>query len=269
MTTPPARRIVQAALAIGLWLLLTGAAVLRMTQGRRGGWVALVMLLFAGAWTVDAFVPALGHGAVRRGRLARPGQPRRVALTFDDGPSSDTPAILAELNRAGIQATFFVLGRHAELHPDLIRDMLQRGHVVGNHTWSHRLLALSPSRVVEDEIDRTQALLTSLGAAGERLFRAPRGFQGSLVRRVLRTRKMQLIAWTRGAWDSEPRAPAEIAARAARKPRDGDILLLHDGASTPEPVSRAATAKAIPLIVEAYRSRGFRFVTVPELLAHG
>jgi peptidoglycan/xylan/chitin deacetylase (PgdA/CDA1 family) len=241
----------------------------RITQGRSLSWFALALLLMAAAWALDSFVPALGLEAVRRGRRVPAGQQRRVALTFDDGPSADTPAVLGELHHAGIRATFFVLGRHAELYPELIRDMVRSGHVVGNHTWSHRILALCPRRVIAEEIDRTQALLTALGAASERLFRAPRGFQGIFVRPLLRARGLRLIAWTRGAWDSEPHAPAEIAARATRRPRDGDILLLHDGTSTPLPASRAATARAIPLIVAAYQSRGFRFVTVPELLMHG
>jgi peptidoglycan/xylan/chitin deacetylase (PgdA/CDA1 family) len=269
MRGPPARRVAQASLAVGVWVFLLGAAVLRITQGRLLSWLALGLLLVVGAWALDAYVPSIGLGAVRRGRQVRRGHPRRVALTFDDGPSADTPSVLAELDRAGVRATFFVLGSHAELYPELIRSMVRAGHVVGNHTWSHRALALAPRRVIAEEIDRTQELLKALGAAQEKLFRAPRGFQGSFVRQVLRSRGLKLIAWTRGAWDSEPLGPVEIAARATRKTHDGDILLLHDGASTPAPASRAATARAVPLIIAAYQSRGFQFVTVPELLTHG
>ncbi|MFI5246340.1 MAG: polysaccharide deacetylase family protein, partial [Gemmatimonadales bacterium] len=197
-----------------------------------------------------------------------PGAPPRVALTFDDGPSMDTPAVLAALEREGIRATFFILGRHAEQHPQLVRSIALAGHEIGNHTWSHRVLALARPGQLAAEIDRTQQLLARLCLRAPRLFRAPRGYQGPLVRAALRRRGLALIGWTRGAWDSERRAATDIAALAAAKPRDGDILLLHDGAGTPGEQRRDRTAEAIPLIVREYRRRGFRFVTVPELL-HG
>jgi peptidoglycan/xylan/chitin deacetylase (PgdA/CDA1 family) len=83
---------------------------------------------------------------------------------------------------------------------------------------------------------------------------------------VLRARGLRLVAWTRGAWDSERRLASEIAALATAHPKDGDILLLHDGAGTPGEQRRDRTAEAIPMIVEAYRRRGFRFVTLTEML---
>lgn len=262
---PPVRRVVQVALLVAVWGALFGWSFRGVLMGRYAFVLVLFALLAVAAWLLDAFVPALTPYALRRGRRARLGPPR-VALTFDDGPSEDTPAVLSALSESGVRATFFMLGSHIERLPRIARDVVAAGHVVGNHTYSHRVLSFCSGRTVAQEIERTQDLLAGVGARDVRLFRAPRGFQGPQVRRVLKEKGLVLIGWTRGTWDSERRPANQIAAAATHDPRDGDILLLHDGAGTTGEQRRDRTAEAIPDIVRAYRARGFRFVTVPELL---
>jgi peptidoglycan/xylan/chitin deacetylase (PgdA/CDA1 family) len=262
------RRIAQVVLLVGGWVALLAACVLGIAQGHWFLMLGVLALVTLAVWLVDAFVPALSPFTLRRGRRAILGPPR-VALTFDDGPSEDTPAVLAALAREGIRATFFMLGRHVEEHPEVARAVVAAGHAVGNHTYSHRVLSLCSGKTVAEEIERTETLLKALGARNVKLFRAPRGFQGPHVRRVLRDRAMWLIGWTRGAWDSEPRPVNQIASAAAHDPKDGDILLLHDGAGTTGWQRRDHTAAAIPDIVKAYKARGFRFVTVLEMLNDG
>lgn len=262
---PPRKRVIQVMLAVASWSAAMTAAVVLFTHHRLLGVVCAVLLLAAAGWALDAFVPAVGRGAVFRGRPSRDGTPR-VALTFDDGPAPDTLAVLDALRRAQVRATFFMLGRHAQQRPELVRAVVDSGHVVGNHTYSHRVLALSSPRTIAAEIDRTQKILVDAGAPTPRFFRAPRGFQGPLVRHVLKRRRLTLVGWTRGAWDSERRTARAIADAAAANPRDGDILLLHDGAGTPGETRRERTAEAIVYIVKTYRDRGFQFVTLSELL---
>jgi peptidoglycan/xylan/chitin deacetylase (PgdA/CDA1 family) len=260
---PPLRRVAQTGSLIATGVVLLAVCIGRIADGSRVAWLGLLLWLAVLAWALDAFLPVLGRGAVTRGE---PASPARVALTFDDGPSGDTPAVLAALAKANVVASFFMLGRHAERHPDLVRAVAAAGHVIGNHTYSHRTLALCGRRTVTEEVARTDAVLEKLGVPRPAFFRAPRGFQGPLVRAVLRARGLRLVAWTRGAWDSERRLASEIAALATAHPKDGDILLLHDGAGTPGEQRRDRTAEAIPMIVEAYRRRGFRFVTLTEML---
>lgn len=262
---PPAKRVGQVVLAVCVWATAMFAAVGLFTDHRLLGSVVLVTLLGFCVWALDAFVPAIGRGAVLRGRPSPNGSPQ-VALTFDDGPAPDTLAVLDALKRAQVRATFFMLGQHAQQRPELVRAVVDAGHVVGNHTYSHRVLALASRRTIAAELDRTQKILTEAGAPTPRFFRAPRGFQGPIVRRELTRRRLTLVGWTRGAWDSERRTARAIALAATADPRDGDILLLHDGAGTTGETRRDRTAEAIAHIVKTYRDRGFKFVTLAEML---
>lgn len=186
-----------------------------------------------------------------------------MALTFDDGPSDDTPAVLAALETAGARATFFVLGEKARARPDLVRAIAARGHVVALHGDSHaKLLAAGPRRVAE-ELDRCAAAIRAAGVEPAPLFRAPHGFRGPFLGRALRARGLTLVGWTRGVFDTARPGPAAIAARACRRMAPGEILLLHDGCGTPgiDP-RRDQTAAAVPEIVRRWREAGYRFVTV-------
>lgn len=259
----PLRRGAQVAALAGGWGAL---AWLGLRALPRPGGVALLALAGTSAFLlVDALV--VGFDPWGRTRSHGPRTRPLAALTFDDGPGSDTPAILAALRDAGVKATFFVVGAQAKARPSLVRAMARDGHAVAPHTYSHRTLALASPATIASEIDDCLEAIRACGVEPARLFRAPRGWKGPLLRRALKRRGLQLVAWTRGAWDSEPRSPAEIAAAAARRPRPGDVLLLHDGAATPGHQSRRATAAAIPLVVERYRRAGLGFATLPELFA--
>lgn len=256
-----------------LLVLLAGAAVLAAValaaaRAREGG--PGIALLVAGAGAalalglLHAFWPAfdLGGGSLRRG----PRGERVVALTFDDGPSEDTPAVLDGLDRAGVRATFFVLGEAAERRPDLVREIARRGHVVALHGHTHRRLLAAGPRVVALELDRCAAAIRRAGVEPAPWFRAPHGWKGPFLAPALRARGLTLVAWTRGVWDTERPGADVIAARASRRPRPGEILLLHDGCGTPglDP-RRDQTAAAVPEIVRRWRGAGYAFVTLDGL----
>ncbi len=201
--------------------------------------------------------------------LSRGGRGARlVALTFDDGPSDDTPAVLEALERAAVPATFFVLGEAAERRPDLVREIARRGHAVALHGQTHaRLVLAGPGRVAA-ELDRCRHAIRSAGVEPSRWFRAPHGWKGPFLAPALRARGLALAAWTRGVWDTERPGPDVIAERATRRPRAGEILLLHDGCGTPgiDP-RRDQTAAAIPEIARRWREAGFSFATLDALAA--
>jgi peptidoglycan/xylan/chitin deacetylase (PgdA/CDA1 family)/uncharacterized membrane protein YbhN (UPF0104 family) len=206
----------------------------------------------------------LGGASLRRGRR----RVRRAALTFDDGPSDDTPAVLDALDAAEARATFFVLGAAAERRPELVREIARRGHEVALHGHSHRRLALAGPGTVAREIDRGREAIRRAGVEPAPLFRAPHGWKGPFLGVALRRRGLRLVAWTRGAWDTERPGAEAIAARAAGRPRAGDIVLLHDGCGTPgiDP-RRDQTAAAVPEIVRRFRAAGLDLVTAGTLAA--
>jgi peptidoglycan-N-acetylglucosamine deacetylase len=199
-----------------------------------------------------------------RWRLSRSRTGRRCALTFDDGPSPGTGAILDVLRDAGVSATFFVLARNAERHPLLLRRIAAEGHAIGVHGTTHRALTFASETEAETELSSATALLTSLGVDLAPLYRAPKGRMPPAVLRAAKGLGLQPWAWTRGVWDTSRPSPPVLVRRATRFARDGMVLLLHDGyedAPTPDITS---TVAALPYIVDVLSARGFEFVRLDD-----
>jgi peptidoglycan-N-acetylglucosamine deacetylase len=209
------------------------------------------------------------HGAFHRnsplfGRplTHAPGSPgeRVVALTFDDGPNPDaTPAILDALAARGAKATFFVLGRHAERWPDLVKRIADEGHSIGNHGYFHRKLHFKSPRYVRDDLTRGTLAIVEAGGGDPRLFRAPHGFRSPWVTWIARSLGQQTVGWSLGVWDSDRPGVDAIAERTVGGTRPGSILLLHDGDGYDPSGDRMQTAHAVPLIVERLLAQGYRF----------
>lgn len=263
----PAAKRLAVALAVLAGVALLGTAAALAAGGRPGAGAALgLATLAAGAAALQALWARfdLTGRSLRRG----PGGIRAVALTFDDGPSDDTPAVLAALDRAGVRATFFVLGEAARRAPERVRALARHGHLVALHGDTHaKLLLAGPGRVAA-ELDRCAAAVRAAGVEPAPLFRAPHGLRGPFLGSALRARGLTLVGWTRGVFDTERPGAGVIAARACRRMRPGEILLLHDGCATPglDP-RRDQTAAALPEIVRRWREAGYAFVTVDALLA--
>jgi peptidoglycan/xylan/chitin deacetylase (PgdA/CDA1 family) len=221
--------------------------------------LAALVALGGGGLLAYAFLPSLG-GIPRRGRPGR----QQVAITFDDGPNEPyTSQILDLLGRHDARATFFLLGRAVEQHPEVARRIGSLGHALGSHTYDHVKLHRLSAAAMDAEIVRGEAALAAAGVAGSGLFRAPHGFKNPLLPGVLRRRGLQLIAWTHGVWDTDRPGADVIATRALRGLRDGTILLLHDGQPGTD---RSQTVAALALILAACQRQGLKCVTVPELL---
>jgi len=237
---------------------LGGYFGLLWVAGRFGGvagWVVVLGLGLAAAWM---FLPGLGL-APWRGRRGR----GRIALTFDDGPNPPhTGAVLDVLARHDARATFFMVGESAARHPELVRQVAAAGHEIGNHTMHHAILAWRGPAAVEGEIDGAQVALAAAGVKA-RWFRAPHGFKSPFLGRALARHGLRLVAWSRGCWDTDRPGVEAIVARTVPHLRDGQILLLHDGA---EGCDRAQTAAALDAILDACRVRGLVPVTVSEIV---
>jgi peptidoglycan/xylan/chitin deacetylase (PgdA/CDA1 family) len=217
-----------------------------------------------------ALAGGLAHGALHRnsplfGRVVRrlPTREKVVALTFDDGPNEDaTPLVLDALRAEGVQGTFFVLGRHAERWPALVRRVVDEGHTLGNHGFFHRRLLLrGPEYVRRDLTLGTEAIATACGATPA-MFRAPHGVRSPWVTPIARSLGQRTIGWTLGVWDSDRPGVNEIARRVLDGARRGSIVLLHDGDGYDAEGDRTQTALALPAIIAGLRERGYRFATV-------
>jgi peptidoglycan/xylan/chitin deacetylase (PgdA/CDA1 family) len=185
-----------------------------------------------------------------------PRQARGVALTFDDGPSPEhTPRILDLLHEAGAKATFFVIGKKAAAHPDLVRDIVARGHAVGIHGHSHdRFFSLRSVETVSDDL--AEAMTTVEAITGERpsLFRPPIGLTSPRIARALEWFDLVVVGWSVRAVDGWSGAKAErVAERVASRLEDGAIVLLHDAAEKDD--FRPARLDALPRILAAMRAK--------------
>ncbi len=195
----------------------------------------------------------------------------KVALTFDDGPDARyTPRILDALHKAGVPATFFVIGVNGEMNPDLLRREVAEGHEIGNHTFTHPNIALISPAQFQLELSATQRLLAAVVGRQSLLFRPPFATDSEpetvdeLRQIELASRQGYLIVgmqidpddWQRPGVD-------EIVQRtvAGAKRGEGDVILLHDSGG-----DRNQTVLALPLIIDALRGLGYQFVTVSELL---
>ena len=183
-----------------------------------------------------------------------------VALTFDDGPHPlHTPRVLEVLERHHVKATFFMLGRNVERFPAVARQVLDRGHEIGNHSYSHPKLVLMSPRRVREEIERTDQLLRSIGVSGEIFFRPPHAAKFVVLPYVLvQMKKVSVL----GDVDPEEwkRRPAAIMTQSVlRQVKPGSIIGLHD-------VLGSETLRTAEDAITALAAQGYRFETVSELI---
>ncbi|HEV3510412.1 MAG TPA: polysaccharide deacetylase family protein [Candidatus Sulfotelmatobacter sp.] len=180
-----------------------------------------------------------------------------VALTFDDGPDPVfTPKLLDVLREKGVKATFFVVGKRADQHPEIVRRTWTEGHLVANHTWSHNSLFcfLMPRRL-RSEIERGAESIRRSCGFQPRLFRSPVGLRHPLLAPYLKDAGLEYVSWTIRTRDTLT-ANSSVLARRMLKAASGDIILLHDHL----PGGTDAMLEVLPRVIDELRERGFQFV---------
>ena len=233
-------------------------------------------LTLAGAATAAV----LWHGTASRssqlfGRSIYRGdsKQRAIALTFDDGPSESTPALLDLLAEYRVPATFFQCGLNVQRHPEIARRVLREGHEIGNHTFSHiricprigwKLNLRSPQNIF-DEIARTQQIITAETGHIPRLFRAPYGFRWFGLAPALRRLNLLGVMWTVLGRDWELSA-RQIADLVLAKATPGGILCLHDGRDIRPNPDLSEMITALRVILPSLLEQGYRFETVSNLI---
>ena len=203
-------------------------------------------------------------------------RPGEVALTFDDGPDADwTPKILDELKAEKVPATFFIVGENGQENPGLLRRIVDEGHDIGNHSFTHPNLGEIPHGVTTVELNATQRLIQSATGRGTTLFRAP--YFGDAepqtadeVEPIVEAKKLGYIAvglhidpddWqTPGTDVIAQRVVDGIVNQTTDEDVRGQIVLLHDGGG-----DRSQTLAALPKIIDALKAKGYKFVTVSQL----
>lgn len=194
-----------------------------------------------------------------------------LALTFDDGPDPrTTPRVLAALEQRGQRATFFVIGRKAEAHPELLRRIRAGGHQIALHGYGHdRLFAFLTPTAVQQDIERARTTVERATGIRPALFRPPVGQASPRTVAGARRAGVALVGWSVRAVDGNRWTSTDaVAARVLRGLRPGAIVLLHDAPEREDAgeLREPATLGALPRILDALEERGLRSVTVEELV---
>jgi len=202
------------------------------------------------------FGPSVYHGD--RGR-------RSLALTFDDGPSESTPALLDLLAKSGIRATFFMCGLNVARLPAVAREVREAGHEIGNHSDTHPRFDFKSKTFIYHELSQAQVKIEGATGVAPKLFRAPYGVRwfglGSAQKRL----DLLGVMWTILGRDWRLSAP-DIAARITGRAGAGDIVCLHDGRGVESKPDIRATLAAVADVAPRLEQSGFRFETVSEIL---
>jgi peptidoglycan-N-acetylglucosamine deacetylase len=192
---------------------------------------------------------------------------KQIALTYDDGPNDPhTLHLLDVLAKHDVRTTFFLIGRYAQQRPDIARDIVKAGHIVGNHTFTHPLLIFKSGAEIRQEYSRCRSALQDAIGGHSNLVRPPFGGRRPAVLRIARQMELEPVMWNVTGYDWNA-PPAEVIERkVAKQIRGGDVILLHDGGHKHMGADRAQTVVATNHMIKRYKAEGYEFVTIPQML---
>lgn len=209
-------------------------------------------------------------------RLSKPAK-KEIVLTFDDGPDPKyTKEILEILKNHQIKATFFTIGKHAMLYQDMLTQIYEEGHEIGNHTFSHPNIDKVSDNQLKFELNTTERIIQGITGRSPILYRPPFGnylnthdgdnmdnYVKSKFQRIMDITQMGYITvnYDIDSEDWKTHNSKEIVDKVIKQASDGDIILLHDGGG-----DRTATVQALPEMIEKLKSQGYKFVTIGELM---
>lgn len=183
-------------------------------------------------------------------------EPKKIALTFDDGPHPlYTEQMLSLLEREQIPATFFLLGQNVEEYGDLVREIAEKGHLIGNHTYHHVQITTLTTEQAYAEIDQTSRLIEELTGEGTEYVRPPFGTWNEGLEAEL---DLIPVMWTIDTLDWTTGNVDWIVNRVVKKVQENDIILMHD--------SYKSTVQAVERLIPLLEAEGFEFVTVDEVI---
>jgi peptidoglycan/xylan/chitin deacetylase (PgdA/CDA1 family) len=188
-----------------------------------------------------------------------------VALTFDDGPGEDTARVLDVLAAHGASATFFMVGRQAELNARAARRVVAEGHEVGNHSYTHPIYLYRSARETRRQLTLAQEAIEGATGVRPRFARPPCGVRSPAYFRAARALRLRTVQWSVAGFDWKHIGEREIARCVLKDARAGSIILLHDGDSEGKS-DRSETVAALPHIFEGLKERGLKVAPLSKLL---
>lgn len=201
----------------------------------------------------DKEIAATYVSNTKQNKVIDPNKPV-IALTFDDGPSSYTKAIIDILNAYGVNATFFVLGNKVEIYSEIIRESIESGNEIGNHSYNHKQLTRLSSIEIQEQINKTQTIINEVSGYTPTLLRPT---YGEINKKVRNNSNLKIVLWNIDSLDWKKKNSEKIAEHVINKAKDEGIILMHD--------TMERTSKAIKIIIPELLEKGYQFVTISEL----
>jgi peptidoglycan-N-acetylglucosamine deacetylase len=236
------------------------ALLLALLVWMQVAWYWYLVLVFV--YTLPLFYGsyAIGSNFYVRVTCQGPRDVRAVALSFDDGPVDRyTPQILDELDRFGVKAAFFCIGQRVEGREDLVRDVYERGHVIGNHSFSHDLwFDLFGARRMSEDLRRMDTALEKVIGRKPLFFRPPYGVTNPNVRKAIQRGGYTPVGWNIRSLDTVTRDPQKLLARVTAQLRPGAIILFHD--------TSASTLAILGEVISRVRAQGYDIVRLDKMI---
>jgi peptidoglycan-N-acetylglucosamine deacetylase len=192
---------------------------------------------------------------------------KQIGLTFDDGPNDPhTFRLLDVLSRHDVHATFFLIGRYVHQRPDIAVEIAKRGHVIGNHTFTHPLLTFQSPESIRREITQCRDALQDAVGDHSNLFRPPWGSRRPAVFRIARQLGLEPVMWNITGYDWKATSPEFVEQKVGPKIRGGDVILLHDGGHASFGTDRSATVAAVDRLITRFLAESYEFVSIPKMM---
>jgi peptidoglycan/xylan/chitin deacetylase (PgdA/CDA1 family) len=228
-------------------------------------WIAATLIANHALLVAASMAPRSPLLGTNRTRLPEAAVSRReIALTFDDGPDPElTPRVLDLLDARGATASFFCIGERAAAQPQLMREIVARGHSVESHSQRHSaaFAFYGPWRLLR-EIEAAQRAITSVSGSAPRFFRAPFGTRNPMLDPTLLRMGLSYVSWTRRGLDMVDRSAKRVLRRLTKGLSAGDVLLLHDGVLTRERAREATVLSVLPPLLDEIAKRELRSVSL-------
>jgi peptidoglycan-N-acetylglucosamine deacetylase len=238
-------------------------------------------------WLIAAPAAAVGFGALTAygavnaraqlfgATLSSTGDPRKLALTFDDGPNpAITPKLLDLLDRHKAKATFFLIGKYVRASPALVKEIVARGHLLGNHTDTHPNLFFCGPAETHEELRRCTEAIQQAARLEPRWFRPPFGYRSPWLGEIVHHQSMRTVMWSLipGDWHAKSvewltarmQPVAEHVREKVRSRGQGNILCLHDGDFATSSADRTRTLAALEFWLPRWSELGLEFVTISQ-----
>jgi peptidoglycan-N-acetylglucosamine deacetylase len=185
---------------------------------------------------------------------------KNLFLTFDDGPNPHTTTQLLEvLAEENVQASFFVIGSEVEKYPDLVAQIAQGGHTLGNHSFNHNFLPGLPTKIIENEIHRTNSLIEDISGIRTKFFRPPYGIIDHRGAFFLKEAAMTIVYWGCVPEDWRQVGSSAVTKRVLRKLEAGTLIVLHEGSEIAD-----QTIESTRAIIHSAKAQGYTFKTLAE-----